>query len=170
MPPTDTDGCFSVTWTASATFGVTYKLEQSVNGGDFAQVYSGTALSYAVTGLTNGNYQFRVKATKSSYVDSSYVIAACEVTLTLVDAPSTINVPTLDQDGAFTVTWPASLLSGVTYKLERADNGGAFVQVYSGTALSYAVSGLTDGSYQFRVKAIKTGYLEVSTPPQRPAR
>jgi hypothetical protein len=49
----------------------------------------------------------------------------------------------------------------VTYKLERSDNGGAtFAQVYSGTALSSATSGLADGSYVFRVKAVKTGYVD----------
>jgi uncharacterized protein (DUF2249 family) len=163
VPATDTDGAFSVSWTASSTPSVTYKLERSDDGGaTFNQVYSGTALTYAVSGLADGSYVFRVKATKSSYVDSTYTTSgACEVTPTAVDAPASITVPATDTDGAFTVSWPASALTGVTYKLERSDDGGStFSQVYSGTALSRAVSGLADGSYVFRVKATKSGYLD----------
>ena len=81
VPATDTDGAFTVSWGASATTGVTYNLEQSSNGGAFAQVYSGPALSYTVSGLINGSYVFRVKAVKSGYLDSAWqTAAACVVT------------------------------------------------------------------------------------------
>jgi hypothetical protein len=83
VPATDTDGAFTVSWTASSTPSVTYKLERSDDGGatfNPTPVYSGTAASYAVSGLTSGNYAFRVKATKTSYVDSAYTTSgACVV-------------------------------------------------------------------------------------------
>jgi hypothetical protein len=162
VPESSTTGSFPVSWGASATSGVTYKLERSLNGAAFTQVYSGTSTSYTVSGLTNGSYVFRVKATLTGYVDSDYQTSGtCVVTLT-VAAPSSITVPANDYDGAFTVSWGASATSSVTYVLERSDNDGEFVQIYSGTLRTFAVSGLTDGSYVFRVKAIRTGYADSS--------
>jgi hypothetical protein len=81
------------------------------------------------------------------------------VTLTVATPPS-ITVPPTDADGAFSVSWAASTTSSVTYVLERADNGSAFSEVYRGTTRSLAVSGLAAGSYEFRVKAIRTGYVD----------
>jgi hypothetical protein len=160
VPESSTTGSFTVSWGASATGGVTYKLERSLNGGSFTQVYSGTSTSYTVSGLTNGSYAFRVKATLTGYVDSAYQTSgACVVTLTVAE-PSSVTVPETDLDGAFTVSWGASATISVTYVLERSDNGGPFVQIYSGTLRSFAVSGLADGSYAFRVKAIRTGYAD----------
>ena len=44
------------------------------------------------------------------------------------------------------------------YKLEKETNGsGSWSEIYSGTALSFAVTGLTDSSYKFRVKACNIG-------------
>jgi hypothetical protein len=163
VPATSTSTSLKVNWEASPTSGVSYVLERSLNGGTFSQVYSGTALTATVSGMSNGSYVFRVKATKSGYVSSSYVTSeACVGTLTATP-PATITVPATDADGAFTVSWTASATSGVTYKLERSDDGGATfnpIPVYSGTALSYAVSGLADGSYVFRVKATKSSYVD----------
>ena len=129
---------------------MTYKLERADNGGAFTQVYSGTALTFAVSGLADGSYLFRVKAIRTGYVDSDYTTsAACTVAVTTVGAPASIDgVPLTSTTGSFTVSWPASSTAGVTYKLERSTNGGAYAQVYSGTALSYAVSNLANGNYR----------------------
>ena len=161
VPATDLDGVFTVSWPASSTSGVTYKLERADNGGAFTQVYSGTALTFAVSGLADGSYAFQVKATRTGYVDSGYQSGTCLVTVTTVGAPASIDgVPLTSTTGSFTVSWPASSTAGVTYKLERSTNGGAYAQVYSGTALSYAASNLANGSYVFRVKATLTGSVD----------
>ena len=109
VPATDLDGVFTVSWPASSTSGVTYKLERADNGGAFTQVYSGTALTFAVSGLADGSYAFRVKATRTGYVDSGYQSGTCLVTVTTVGAPASIDgVPLTSTTGSFTVSWPAS--------------------------------------------------------------
>ena len=160
VPATDTDGAFTVSWAASATAGVTYKLERATNGGTFTQVYSGTATSYNASNLTDGSYAFRVKATKSGFLDSAYTApAACEVTVTTVEPPASIAVPATGTAATLTVSWEASPTSEASYVLERSLNGGAFGQVYSGTALTATVSGMSNGSNVFRVKATRSGYV-----------
>jgi predicted phage tail protein len=161
VPATSTTGSFTVSWPASSTGGVTYKLERSTNDGvSYTQVYSGTALSYAVSNLANGSYLFRVKATLTGSVDSTYATSGPCVVLLTVATPASITVPATDLDGAFTVSWGASATASVTYVLERSDNGGAFAEVYRGTARTLAVSGLANGSYAFQVKAVRTGYVD----------
>jgi hypothetical protein len=161
VPASSATGSFTVSWTASAMAGVAYVLERAVNGGPFGTVYSGSALSVPMKGLSNGSYQFRVKAIRSGYFDSPWTTAApCVVTVTTVDPPASLTVPVTDTDGTFTVSWEASVMTGVTYRLERADNGGAFVQVYSGAELAFGANGLGDGSYVFRVKAVRSGYAD----------
>jgi hypothetical protein len=55
--------------------------------------------------------------------------------------------------------WTASTTPSVSYVLERSsDDGLTFTPIYTGTSLSSAVSGLTSGSYVFRVKAAKRAF------------
>ena len=91
---------------------------------------------------------------------------------------------TADSDGAYTIIWnqpptvpgsitiPSSILAGTSfdiswgastdpegslagYKLERSTDGGAWTQIYSGSALKYtdSVAGTGVGTLQYRVKA-----------------
>jgi hypothetical protein len=151
-------GSVTAGWSASATSGASYVLERADNGGGFAQVYAGSLLSYTST-LANGSYLFRVKAVKAGYADSAWKTAApCEVVL-VAGMPTTLSVPTSNTTGSVTAGWSASLTPGAIYVLERADNGGAFVQVFTGSVLSYT-STLGNGSYVFRVKATKSGFAD----------
>ncbi|MGS2724817.1 Ig-like domain-containing protein [Porticoccus sp. GXU_MW_L64] len=70
--------------------------------------------------------------------------------------PSSISVsPASTSSGSHTASWGAS--SGATkYILEQKKDSGSWVQKYSGTSRSKALSGLTIGSYTYRVKACKT--------------
>ncbi len=69
--------------------------------------------------------------------------------------PSSLTVPTSDADGTFTVTWGSS--SGATYyDLQRQPSGGSFADVQNTSATSYSESGLTFGTYNYRVRACNT--------------
>lgn len=66
----------NIQWTASTDpegNAITYRLECSVNGGAYAQIYSGSALSYthSVTAAMN-TVQYRVKAVDSNGAESGY--------------------------------------------------------------------------------------------------
>ncbi len=77
-------------------------------------------------------------------------------TTTAPGTPGTMGVPSTDNNGAFTITWGAS--SGIQqagyYKLYQSKNSGAYtiISTPSYTATSYAISGLSDASYKFRIK------------------
>ena len=68
--------------------------------------------------------------------------------------PTSINYPSSDNDGDFTVSWSSS--SGATsYTLQRATNASftGAVTEYSGPSTSYNQTGLGDGTYYYRVSA-----------------
>ncbi|MBU5615194.1 RCC1 domain-containing protein [Geomonas azotofigens] len=160
VPTSSTTGSISVSWSSSGT-GANYTVQKSTDGGiTWVQVYSGTATATSLTGLGNGSYLFRVKAAKTGYVDSDWKTSATlTVTLTCW-APASITVPSTNTTGTVSVSWSSSV-SGSTYTLQRSSNGGAtWSQVYSGTSTATTMSGLTTGSYLFRVKATKAGYVE----------
>nr|MDA8156665.1 hypothetical protein [Actinomycetota bacterium] len=114
-----------------------------------------------VTGLTNGTYQYRVKATRSGYADSAYEVSStCTVTLTCGPI-SSISVPSSSTSGSFPVNWGSSSTSGVTYVLDQSADGGAtWTNIYTGPNNYFTVTGLPAGSYQYRVKATEAGYAD----------
>ena len=149
----------SVSWTASATAGVSYELERAVSGGSYAAVYSGSNLSYADTvlsGWTSVRYRVRATADGSS---SAWVESPDRLIIqpaSPVEPPGTITVPNgLTVGQSFSVAWTASPTSGVTgYQLQRNVNGGGYEAVYSGTSLS--VTETAGGGWervQYRVRA-----------------
>jgi Zn-dependent metalloprotease len=79
VPVSDSDGVYTVSWTASATSGVTYVLEEATNNTFSAGLrvaYTGTGLSAAITGRARGvTYYYRVKAKKIGYIASAPRVA-----------------------------------------------------------------------------------------------
>ncbi len=91
------------------------------------------------------------------------------------ETPASISHPSNDPDGSFTVSWSAvSEASG--YQLERTTNPSfsSAITCYTGPSTSYSESGLTNGTYYYRVTAYndsgssdwKTGHaIKVGTTP-----
>ena len=139
-----------------------YKVERSTNGGSsWSQIYQGNATSTTNTvAMGTSSVMYRVKAYDSAGAESGYKTSS---QITVINnhaptAPATLSVPTaVKGGGSITITWTASTdedgnLSG--YKLERSVNGGAYSEIYKGTALTYKGS-ITKGwnTVQYRVKA-----------------
>jgi RHS repeat-associated protein len=105
-----------------------------------------------LTNKIQSGYYYRINACKSSgcgEYGNPVLVGSINQTPA---APATISSPASNSSGSFTVSWAAS--SGAQrYELQQRVNGGAWVAKYSGTATSYAVSGLTSASYQFQVRA-----------------
>lgn len=145
-----------------------YRLERSVNGAAYAQVYQGTAASSSQA-ITKGwnTVAFRVKAYDSPGLESGYQTSPARTIInnSAPPIPPSINVPTIIKGGSnITVSWGASVdpdgnLAG--YRLERSVNGGAYEQVYQGAALSSSQA-IAKGwnNVAFRVKAYDTPGLE----------
>ena len=142
-----------------------YRLERSVNGGAWAQVYQGAAVS-SVQGITSGwrTIAFRVKAYDAEGLESGYRTSGTVTINTAPSVPGSISVPGAIKGGtSITVSWAASSdpegnLSG--YRLERSVDGGAWAQVYQGAAASSAQP-ITLGwkTIAFRVRAYDAGGL-----------
>lgn len=166
VPPSDSDGYYTVSWEASRTQDVTYVLEEAINTSFTSKlrtVYEGSELSAEVTGRKpKTTYYYRVKATKVGYADSDWQIATngCLVGIGGY-VPASITVPAWDADGAYTVSWGASAADNVTYVLEEATDS-AFSNAstaYSGILLSADLTGRSqDMTYYYRVKAQQPGY------------
>ena len=167
VPASDADGKYTVSWTASATSGVTYILQEATNNtftAGLRTAYTGTGLSTSITGRSTGKtYYYRVKATKTGYSASALRAGnnGCLVKFP-VGVPASIKVPASDADGKYTVSWKASATSGVTYVLQEATNNtfnAGLRTAYTGTRLSASITGRSNGrTYYYRVKATKAGY------------
>ena len=163
VPTSNTTGSIYVYWGSSNISGVTYVLQYSTDGTTWTNAYSGTNTYYYATATVNGNYSFRVKVSKTGYVDSTYTTAgnSCAVTMSC-GAPSSLTVPSSNSTGSIYVYWGSSNISGVMYVLDYSTDGVTWTNAYSGTNTYYYAIATTNGAYTFRVKAIKSGYADSS--------
>lgn len=119
-----------------------YTLERSVNGGDFSQIYNGTAASYTDTALaTWSKVQYRVASVKDN-VSSNWTtsvertVEAKEPEPTIPSIPETITVPALTAGESATITW-AGVANAAGYALQRSVGGASYTTVYRGENTSY---------------------------------
>lgn len=183
---TDSDGCYTVVFAstltppAPATITVpsaitvgdsiavswgavsgadSYTLERSVNGGDFSQIYNGTAASYTDTALaTWSKVQYRVASVKDN-VSSNWTtsveraVEAKEPEPTIPSMPETITVPSLTVGQSATITW-AGVSNAAGYALQRSVDGASYMTVYRGENTSYVDTvGSAWHTVQYRVCA-----------------
>lgn len=172
VPASDADGSYVVQWTASATPGVTYTLEEATNSAFTAgkrTINGGTGLSVNITGRTRGlTYYYRVLAGKSGYANSIWKTSAngC-VILNQVASPGTVTVPATSGNRNVTISWGKSVTDGVTYIVEAAsDTSFTYPEQYSGIQnlslvywYPYYSQNISATRY-FRVKAHKEGYAD----------
>ena len=154
-PSTDSDGNFTVSW-SSVSGASNYQLWRSTNSGfsPASVVYNGSGTSYNQTGLSNGTYYYRVLAYNSSDASDWRTGGAIVVGCTKPSTPASITYPSTDSDGNFTVSW-SSVSGASNYQLWRSTNSGfspASV-VYNGSGTSYNQTGLSAGTYYYRVAA-----------------
>jgi hypothetical protein len=172
VPAADDDGRFTVSWERSPMDGVTYVLEEATDDAfttGLRLAYRGGNLSIDLVkpeSSTGTVFHYRVKAVRTNFADSSLVTAnGCRV-LFPTEAPASMSVPATDTDGAFTVSWDASLSTGVTYVLEEATDS-AFAaglrEAYRGTnAHADLLKSDSDSGtvFHYRVKAIRENYAD----------
>ena len=166
IPVADADGSYTVSWTASATPGATYVLQEATNSAftlGVRTVPHTNALKASISGNQPGKtYYYRVKARKAGYRDSTWRMGPKGCTVKFpAKVPASITIPASDPDGGYTVSWTASATPGVTYVLQEATDSAFTLGIRAmdtGTAKSAAISGRAkDKTYYYRVKAIKAG-------------
>lgn len=160
VPAASYTGSATISWTA-ATPVTGYTLQQSTNGGStWTTVYSGTATSAALTGLTDGSYTYQLQACNNpadGLVCTAWVTGGTlVVTLPPASAP-TLGVPASSGTGSYTVSW-GSVATATSYTLQISSDGGStWSTAYSGSATSWGASGQGDGSYTYQVQACNVG-------------
>ena len=128
----------------------------------WGQIYKGNTRSFTDQMSKNwtGNVQYRVCAFDSQGLLSDYCTSSWKAILhnQPPTVPGSITVPDTIQSGtSIVIWWDASSdtdgnLSG--YKLERRTNNGNWVQVYSGSACSYAETARGEwNTIEYRVRA-----------------
>jgi fibronectin type 3 domain-containing protein len=143
-------GKLNISWTAIAQ-ATSYKLQRSVGGGAFTDLYSTSGTSFSDAGLTNGtSYTYRVMAMNSlvSSAPSAPVTAT-----TLLPAPTGVAA-SQNGIGSLSITWsPPSGAS--SFVVQRSLDGLNFTDLASTQLTSYADNTVAGGtSYTYRVVAV----------------
>jgi hypothetical protein len=158
-------GSISLSWTV-ATNATGYTLKRSTTGtaGSFALLASPTGTSYVDSGLAGST---RYYYTVSARNDSGESAASDPVWASTPAAPPAAPAPTATAgDAKVTLNWPA-VTGTASYEVSRASSAtGSYTALASGlTALTYADTGLTNGStYFYKVGARNTAGVTSSDP------
>ncbi|WP_049622456.1 hypothetical protein [Frateuria defendens] len=146
------DGNYTVSWPA-VTGATGYTLQESVNGGGWNTVYTGSDPSVAMIGKGGGSYTYQVQACAGGTCTGWTGSASLGVTPVL----PTVTVPGGTINGTYTVSWSAPA-SATAYDVQERLNGGAWATIASNTAAtSISRPGTSSGSYTYQVSA-KNGY------------
>ncbi|HVI26067.1 MAG TPA: RHS repeat protein [Xanthomonadaceae bacterium] len=149
-PASDYDGAYTVSW-AAVNGASSYSLEEGVNGGTWRTAYSGGAVTKTFSGKSSGGYAYRAKACNAAGCGPASAAKTVQVTLPPASAPVP-SAPALSSTGSYTVSW-AAVAGASSYALEERFNSGSWTGVYSGSALSKALSGRSQGTYAYRLRA-----------------
>lgn len=141
---------------------VTYQLECSINGGEFAQIYSGTSTTYAhLVPFGTSTVSYRVKATDPSSESSAYTTSA---TVTVINnnapvisgADGNLGVKSDDFTGTYTITDANSDTVTVTEAIDGVQIRALVATL--GQAITYGVTektwlALPNGSHTLTISA-----------------
>lgn len=156
VPSTSSTGNYTISWTAGTGSGTTYELWESMSSLFTSQsrVFTGTATSASISGHGNGTYYYRVRRCNGSACTPDKEGANGVVVAIPPAVPATVTIPASNNTGSYSITWTS--VAGTTgYQLYEATNAGfsGEIGVYSGTDLNKPISGKTDGTYFYRVRA-----------------
>ncbi|MDE0451524.1 MAG: Ig-like domain-containing protein [Gammaproteobacteria bacterium] len=153
VPATDSDGDYTVSWTAPSG-ATSYELEEKPAGGRFANVYDGDSTSESISDKPDGTYSYRARACAGTGNCSDWSSTESVAVERPPGAP-TLTVPATDSDGRYKVSW-TSVSGSTSYELEEKPAGGSFSNVYDGGKTSKTITGKADGTYSYRVRACKS--------------
>ncbi len=152
MPGTSTTGSYTVSWSGVST-ATSYILQEQVNGGAWATVLNGAALSWGTSGRGNATYGYQVQACNASGCGPWSGTATVTVALPPGSAPA-LSVPGAST-GSYTVSW-TGVSTATSYILQEQLNGGGWTTVLNGATTSWGASGKTNGTYGYHAQACNT--------------
>jgi YD repeat-containing protein len=153
LPSTDTDGSYVVSWSASSGSVEKYQLQRRLAGtSSWNLVQSSLKLSAPESGMGDGTYEYRVRACNALSCSGWTSTKSIQV-LNTPSVPGPISGPSSNTTGSYSLDWTASTGSVSSYQLQQQKDGGSFSTIQSSLALSISISGVSDGSYGYRVRA-----------------
>ena len=148
----------ALSWTAPASNGgaTITDYEYSQNGSATWTSTGGTATSYTVQSLTNGqSYSFRVRAVNRVGESTASAASSSVTPATVPGAPTGLSATVGDQQVELSWTAPASNGGATILRYEYEQGLSGTWTSTGGTATSFTVRNLTNGqSYTFRVRAV----------------
>jgi YD repeat-containing protein len=155
VPSSSSTGSYTVSWGAASGTLTAYALYEATNSGFSGETlaYSGTALSLAISGKSNGTYYYRVRACNGSLC-SGYRVAGNATTVSLAPpaAPSNISGPSTNTTGNYSISWSA-VTGASRYELWERVGASAFTKVYDGPNTARSFSNKPSGEYRYKAKA-----------------
>ena len=172
------DGNYTVSWSSGDTYQDfftpngprlydgydIYELKERVDGGSWTTLEEWETSSVSFTGKAPGTYEYklvwRVKncisrriTTHDPYVHNGVAEqVSVTVPLPIPPEPGPISGDAASSTGSYTLNWRSST-GATSYELQEQLNGGSWSSAYTGTSTSHTLSGQTDGTYGYRVKA-----------------
>jgi hypothetical protein len=142
----------ALSWSDNSASESSYRIEIATGAAGFTS-YKTVPANVTSTNSNNlppNDYSFRVRAVSFSASEPSNTATA-----TVLATPTDLEADVLGSD--VTLTWTDNATGEDGYKVERADNGGGFVEIDSVAAdeTTYQDLGLASGSYLYRVRAYK---------------
>jgi RHS repeat-associated protein len=154
-PSTDTDGTITIDWGTASGIVDEYRLEEQKNSGAWVQVQSGSTGLTKTRTVGNGTYHYRVKACNDTGCSGFRTTTAQSEIRLKPSAPAAPTGPSTSTGSAAT-NW-SSVTNATYYDLQKRNNNGSWSSAQNGdTNTSHTESGLTDGSWDFRVRACNT--------------
>lgn len=158
-PSSSTSGSYSVSWTASASPGVTtYKLWEATNAAFTGETLIHTGSSPAsISGRGNGTFYYRVQSCEGAVCGPPRAANNPVVVGLPPGAPASITAPATNSTGSYSISWAAPASGVVTgYQVQEATSVSfsSPTTIYTGSSTSTSVSGrLTGTTYYYRVQA-----------------
>jgi hypothetical protein len=131
----------------------------SVSAGTITYVYDELGRVTFVFDSVNGNrdYDYDAAGNRRLVAVGAASDAANDPSTAAPSMPTAVNNPSGDIDGSYNVNWGAAAGVVTAYELWEANNAGfsGETRIYSGlnTAIGFTVSGRTNGTYYYRVRA-----------------
>jgi hypothetical protein len=151
----------NLAWTDNANNEDGFKIDQSLDGVNFAQVATvgANVTTYSATGLQAGTtYYFRVRSFNFA-ADSNYSNTASASTFQAPFAPSGLTATAISTS-QISLAWADNASNEDGFKIERSLDGVNFTQVATvgANVTTYSATGLQAGTtYYFRVRSFNTG-------------
>lgn len=119
------------------------------NGGEIRSLYSYDGVLRRTEDLRKG------QDTEYAYLGGSLIARLVAEQTPTAPAPPVLVMPAYSNSGTYTAQWNQA--TGATrYELQEQAEAGDWLDLYSGSATQYVISGRTNGSYSYRLRACAT--------------